>query len=101
VFRDFYIFILGATPQICKTAKYETAKGEELLHFNPLFGQNAGFLKVKHLVQQLPLVIKRVRIFVVDNSLKTGFKLSSISRSIGNITVSDNSDTEGAYRLAI
>lgn len=53
------------------------------------------------MVQQLPLVIKRVRIFVVDNSLKTGFKLLSIGRPTGNITVNDNSEAEGAYGLAI
>lgn len=62
--------------------------------------EKAGFLKVKPLVQQLPFVIKRVTIFVVDNSLKSGFKLLSMIRPIGNIRVSDNSETEGAYQLA-
>jgi hypothetical protein len=68
-----------------------------MLHCNTLFGKYTGFLEVQRLVLQLPLVIKRLRIFVVDNSLKTGFKLLSMSMPIGTITASDNSEAEGAY----
>ena len=59
------------------------------------------FLRVQRLVVQLPLVIKLLRIFVVDNSMKTGCKLLSASRPIGNIKITNNSETEGANRLAI
>ena len=49
----------------------------------------------------ITIIFKRVGIFVVDNGLKIGFKLLSMCTPTVNITASDKSATEGAYRLAI